>query len=148
MSRDGCEFCAAVDEFRRAEAEGEGAGLRIAELPSAVVVLSPDQYYRGYSIVMAKTHATELFELDEREAGEFFRDMLRVAKAIWDAFGPRKMNYELLGNTVPHLHWHVVPRYGDDPNPRRPIWEHRHEMVLLDSAGYAEIVERIRAKLG
>jgi diadenosine tetraphosphate (Ap4A) HIT family hydrolase len=140
-----------VRELRQAAESGSGAraasGLTIAELPTAMVVLSPDQYYRGYSLVVAKTHATELFHLEDNAGGEYFRDMLRVAKAISDAFAPMKMNYELLGNTVPHLHWHVVPRYDWDPNPKRPIWEHQHDLKLLDSAQYAEIIEAIRAKL-
>ena len=57
------------------------------------------------------------------------------------------MNYELLGNTVPHLHWHVVPRHDWDLNPKRPIWEHQHEPVLLDTSGYEEIASAIRARL-
>jgi diadenosine tetraphosphate (Ap4A) HIT family hydrolase len=32
------------------------------------------------------------------------------------------MNYELLGNQVPHLHWHLFPRYRDDPNRLQPVW--------------------------
>ena len=77
-------------------------------------------------LVIAKTHATELYQLSEPEATQYFRDMLRVAEAIANSFKPRKLNYELLGNTVPHLHWHIFPRYDGDPNPARPVWEHAH----------------------
>lgn len=36
-------------------------------------------------------------------------------------YGPLKMNYETLGNTVPHLHTHLIPRYVADPNPGGPF---------------------------
>lgn len=149
-----CRFCQGLRLFERWR-EGRAtlppqlpAEMLVGELPSALAVLSLDQYYRGYTVVLAKTHATELFHLAEEESGQFVRDMNRVAKAIAQAFGARKMNYELLGNTVPHLHWHVVPRYDWDANPTRPIWEHVHEPVHLAPAGYAEIAAAIRAALG
>lgn len=43
---------------------------------------------------------------------------------IEQVFAPCHMNYQLLGNSVPHLHVHLVPRYIDDPDPGRPLpWE-------------------------
>src|SRR5207245_1634902 len=91
---------------------------KIQDLPASIAILAPDQYYRGYTLVVSKTHATELYHLDERESTQYFRDMLRVAAAVAAAFRPRKMNYEVLGNTVAHLHWHLFPRYDEDPNPK------------------------------
>jgi len=49
--------------------------------------------------------------------------MVEVAHALDRAFTPKKMNYESLGNGVPHLHWHLVPRYDSHPDPRGPAWE-------------------------
>ena len=40
-----------------------------------------------------------------------------------DCTGAAKMNYEALGNSVPHLHWWLTPRHGNDPRPHGPIWE-------------------------
>ena len=48
--------------------------------------------------------------------------MAQVAEAVFRAFAPRKLNYELLGNSEAHLHWHLFPRYADDPNPLWPVW--------------------------
>ena len=47
--------------------------------------------------------------------------VLRVARAIETAFAPIKLNYDVLGNSVPHLHTHIVPRYADDPRPGWPF---------------------------
>src|SRR5262249_37744094 len=129
-----CVFCAVVRELLKAETYRRPSGgvyRKIAELPASVVILGPDQFYRGYSVVIAKTHATELYHLADAERRQYLDDMVRVARAIEISFHPRKMNYECLGNTVPHLHWHLYPRYADDPNPMRPVWEHAHEPGTL-----------------
>lgn len=151
MSAYDCRFCHGLKQYRQmleeAASSSGTAGLVVADLPASIAVLSPDQYYRGYTIVMAKTHATELFHLPDPESTQFVHDMREVAEAVATAFSPRKMNYELLGNTVPHLHWHVVPRYDWDRNPTRPIWEHSHDPVFLATEEYEEIAARISAQL-
>lgn len=48
--------------------------------------------------------------------------MAQVAKAVYFAFHPDKLNYELLGNGDPHMHWHIFPRYKTDPNFKSPVW--------------------------
>ena len=47
--------------------------------------------------------------------------MLTVARALTSFYRPLKMNYQTLGNTVPHLHTHLLPRFVDDPAPGRPF---------------------------
>ena len=64
-----------------------------------------------------------------------------MAGAIEDCFRPHKLNCELLGNQVPHLHWHVFPRYADDPDTLRPVW------LALDRAERSE-AERTRLQTG
>jgi diadenosine tetraphosphate (Ap4A) HIT family hydrolase len=46
-----------------------------------------------------------------------------AAAAVFTAFAPRKLNYEALGNSVPHLHWSLTPRHAYDARPTGPIWE-------------------------
>ena len=149
MSQVGCEFCTAVEELRDAETYPfHGRAMwKISELPTAIAVLRPDQYYPGYTLVVAKTHATELYHLPERESIQYCKDMLRMAQALATAFKPQKMNYALLGNTEAHLHWHLVPRYDWDPNPQRPIYEHPHEPKRLTPQEYAETSAAIRRAL-
>ena len=120
---------------------------RIKVLPASIAILGHDQFYPGYSLVIAKSHATELYQMPERESTQYFEDMLKVAKAMAAAFTPNKMNYELLGNTVAHLHWHLFPRYTWDPNPTRPTWEHAHAPKSLSPGEYAATIAAIRQHL-
>ena len=61
-------------------------------------------------------------ELTQAERHGFFDEMCLTAQAIERCFQPRKLNYELLGNQVPHLHWHLFPRSAEDPDVLRPVW--------------------------
>ena len=63
------------------------------------------------------------------------------------ALHPTKINYELLGNMVPHMHWHVVPRFTADPLWPRPIWSEPHTAVELEAAGYAQRIALIKSRL-
>ena len=47
--------------------------------------------------------------------------MLLVSRALLQVLRPVKLNYDVLGNSVPHLHTHLVPRYADDPHPGWPF---------------------------
>lgn len=92
---------------------------------SSLAVLAPNQYYRGRCELWLKAHHTELFLLPSEMRDAFAREAAVLGQAIASLLSPRKMNWEILGNTVPHLHCHVIPRYSWDPLPKRPIWENR-----------------------
>ena len=148
----GCALCTVVEKLQGTETcpspmEHGRDVWKIYELPTAIAILRPDQYYPGYTLVVAKTHATELYHLPESESTQYCKDMLRTAQALATAFKPRKMDYALLGNTAAHLHWHLVPRYDWDPNPQRPIYEHTHEPKVLTPQEYAETIAAIRRAL-
>jgi diadenosine tetraphosphate (Ap4A) HIT family hydrolase len=90
--------------------------------PHSVALLGPWQYYHGYCILIARRHARELSGLDAAERRAFLDEMCLLARAIEDCFQPLKLNYELLGNLVPHLHWHIFPRSAADPERLKPVW--------------------------
>ncbi len=122
--------------------------LRVAELDHCYVQLNRDQLFPGYSFVFAKAHVTELFHLDPPVRHGIIEEVNRVAEALYAVFAPTKMNYELLGNMVPHMHWHLVPRFDSDPLWPRPIWSEPHEEVHLSEEAYQEVIGRIQAALG
>jgi diadenosine tetraphosphate (Ap4A) HIT family hydrolase len=95
----------------------------IARLETGYVRLAPNQYFRGSVFFVARQCVREVFDLDESLRNRHLAEMAEVAAAVNEAFQPRKLNLESLGNGVPHLHWWVTPRYETDPRPRGPIWE-------------------------
>lgn len=113
---EGCPMCAEgrPDETR--------FGLRILAGEVADAYLQRAGIQRGYTIVIWRgRHVAEPTELTEEEAAAYWRELLAVGGALEEHFAPVKLNYDLLGNTLPHLHTHVVPRYADDPRPGWPF---------------------------
>jgi diadenosine tetraphosphate (Ap4A) HIT family hydrolase len=127
---------------------GRGGGdLHIAELEASRVFLHEDQFFPGYVLLVLRRHAAELYDLSGPERRTLIEEVSRVAQALARAFRPVKMNYELLGNQVPHIHWHLVPRLPTDPAPLQPIWSVEHAPVALAPAVARERVETIRRAL-
>ena len=107
----------------------------IAELETGFAVLGDHQIYDGYTLFIAKRCVPELHLLPHNERAKFLDEMALVAEAVFNATKPRKLNYELLGNSVSHLHWHLFPRYATDPDPKWPVWnDPRIESNALDAA--------------
>jgi diadenosine tetraphosphate (Ap4A) HIT family hydrolase len=76
----------------------------------------------GYTVVIWRgRHVTEPTELDDAESAGYWAEVMRVARALIAQYRPLKMNYETLGNTLPHLHTHLIPRYREDPAPGAPF---------------------------
>jgi diadenosine tetraphosphate (Ap4A) HIT family hydrolase len=90
--------------------------------PHSVALLGTWQFYHGYCVLICRRHATELSRLPDDVRRGYLDELCLLARAIEKTFRPAKLNYELLGNQVPHLHWHIFPRYADDPDARRPVW--------------------------
>ena len=121
--------------------------LRIAELDRCYLTLNRDQFFPGYCFVFTKDHVTELFHLDAETRQAVMEEVTSLAAALHRAFRPDKINYELLGNMVPHMHWHIVPRFAGDRLWPRPIWSEPHDEVILSEAEYAARINRIRQEL-
>jgi diadenosine tetraphosphate (Ap4A) HIT family hydrolase len=126
----------------------------IADLSTSTLLLFRDQRFKGYCILsFAPRRATSLESLSDEEYQSFFLDLRTASRTIRKALNPDHMNYELLGNTDPHLHWHIIPRYKTDPRWGQPIWEGwpRNEFNLnrhtLADDEYEAIVKAIRAYL-
>jgi len=122
-------------------------GDRIADLGETVASLHEDQFFAGWTVLVLKRHATELFHLSREARALLIEELSRAAAALDSAFRPIKINYACLGNVLPHVHWHLIPRLPDDPAPRDPVWAVPHAPVRLDDATRAERVARIRAHL-
>jgi len=75
----------------------------------------------GYACVVSKRHVVEPFELPADELAAFWEEAMVAARVLQRLFDPAKLNYEIHGNTIPHLHLHIFPRYAGDPFVGGPI---------------------------
>jgi diadenosine tetraphosphate (Ap4A) HIT family hydrolase len=126
---------------------GQSGGLHIVDLEASRLFLHEDQFFPGYVLLVLRRHATELYELSAAERRTLIEEVSRVAEALARVFRPVKMNYELLGNQVPHIHWHLVPRLATDPAPHVPIWRVDHGPAPLAAPAARERIEAIRRAL-
>lgn len=94
----------------------------VMEMSTGYVVFGDYQFYKGYTLLLSKTHTDELHKLPSFIKKQFLYEMSIVAEAVNNIFKPNKLNYELLGNKDKHMHWHIYPRYENDPDPNRAIW--------------------------
>jgi diadenosine tetraphosphate (Ap4A) HIT family hydrolase len=111
-----CEMCT------QGRSDDNGFGLRVlAGRRSDAYLQRADVGQVGYTIVIWRgRHVADPTELSAVEASEYFAEVLGVARAIEQHYRPMKVNLEMLGNSVPHLHTHVIPRYRDDGSPGQP----------------------------
>ncbi len=120
---------------------------RIADLSVSTAALYPDQAYRGRCLVTLREHYTELFQLTPAMRIAFLEDVTRIAGALHHALNPVKMNYELLGNQVPHMHWHLIPRFREDGQFPRPIWVGEVPQRTLPPAERGALIAAIQRHL-
>ncbi len=113
---EGCEMCL---EGRPDETPW---GVRFFAGEVCDAYLQKAAVQRGYSIAIWRgRHVAEPTELERGEAAAYWLEVLQVGRALEHHLRPVKLNYELLGNSLPHLHTHVLPRYADDPRPGWPF---------------------------
>ena len=103
---------------------------------------------RGLTVAIWRGHhVVEPTELTEEETSSYWRELRLVAAAIEEVMRPVKMNYNLLGNSVPHLHAHIVPRYADDPRPGWPFPFPDPEPPSMSTERLAEDVIALRTSI-
>jgi diadenosine tetraphosphate (Ap4A) HIT family hydrolase len=126
----------------------------VRELETGYAVIGDHQHFRGYTLFLCKEHVAELHCLERAFKLKFLAEMALVAEAVYHAFQPEKLNYELLGNgEAPHLHWHIFPRFaGDIPAEKGPVWWLPAEEMYSDSnrptsAALADMKERLGREL-
>jgi diadenosine tetraphosphate (Ap4A) HIT family hydrolase len=101
-------------------ANGEPLNI-VAEFASTWITAQSEAPLPGYVCVVSKRHVVEPFELPTPELVAFWEEAMLAARTVSELFRPTKMNYEIHGNTIPHLHLHLYPRFADDPYVGGPI---------------------------
>jgi len=104
-----CVFCS-----------GDG-GLKVYDDGRCRVVIT-DEPFAGFCRVIWNTHVREMTDLATTDRNHLMRIVFAVEAALRELFSPHKMNLASLGNVVPHLHWHVIPRFENDSHFPNPVW--------------------------
>ncbi|MBT9569014.1 MAG: HIT family protein [Thiobacillus sp.] len=89
------------------------------------VILTEEADYPGFLRVILQAHVREMSDLDAIERAALMHVVWAAETALREVMQPDKINLASLGNVVPHLHWHVIPRFENDPHFPNPVWGHR-----------------------
>lgn len=109
----GCELC---------ELAASAAASSVVENDKFAVILVDDASYPGFARVIWKDHVREMSELADQDRLLLNDAVWKLERAVREVMQPLKVNVASLGNVVPHLHWHVIPRYADDAHFPAPVW--------------------------
>ncbi len=113
QTTQGCELCA----LPGGEICWEDARCRV------VLVTGRDGAdYPGTCRVIWRSHVAEMTDLNHADRERLMQVVYATESALRQLCQPHKINLASLGNLVPHLHWHVIPRYVDDAHFPAPIW--------------------------
>lgn len=120
------------------------------ELLRVVLVDEPD--YPGYCRVILAQHTREMTDLSPLHIARVMSAVFAVEDAQRAVLAPLKINLASFGNMTPHVHWHVIPRWADDPHFPQPIWGPRQrepDQLLLAQrrALLPQLANEIRSRL-
>jgi diadenosine tetraphosphate (Ap4A) HIT family hydrolase len=123
----------------------------VASLDVSSLYLDRNQTYRGHcQLVFDPRHAARPDDLSPDEWAAWCHDLFLAQRAIMRTVRADHINIETLGNLVPHLHWHIVPRYRTDPRWGAPIWPTSladMKKTLLAADDRAALIQDLRAAL-
>jgi len=86
------------------------------------VILAAEPEYPGFCRVIWNNHVSEMTGLAIADRSRLMQTVMKVEQAIIEVMLPDKVNLAALGNMVPHLHWHVIPRYEEDVAFPGSVW--------------------------
>lgn len=81
-----------------------------------------DAHYPGFCRVILNAHIKEMTDLPPADRQRLMNVVFAVEAAVREIARPDKINLASLGNVVPHVHWHVIPRWEDDVNFPDAVW--------------------------
>lgn len=120
--------------------------IEIGTLDVSTLYLFKEQTYRGRVLVALNHHEREMFHLSDDIRNRLMADVAKAAKAVEKAFAPGKINYGAYGDTMPHVHFHIVPKYEGGEQ-----WGTTFVMnpgkTYLTEGEYADLIEQIKACL-
>ena len=111
------------------------------------VTLVDDSDYPGFCRVILERHMSEMTDLPAPERARLMETVFAAEAVLREVLAPDKINLASLGNVVAHLHWHVIPRYRDDPHFPKTIWNQGTELCRRAPGRGAPDVNRLARAL-
>ncbi|MBQ7679712.1 MAG: HIT family protein [Butyrivibrio sp.] len=134
-----CSYCqegALLDAF----------GIKICELPMSKVILFKEQSHRGRVIVACKQHVDDITQLSEADRTAYLEDVNHVAEVLHRLYHPDKINFGAYGDTMHHLHFHLVPKYRDGFE-WGGVFAMNPQQTFLEQDEYQQMIDEIRNAL-
>lgn len=94
--------------------------------PLCRVIHADEPDHPGFLRVIWNAHVREMTDLPPADREALMHVVFAAEAALREVMAPDKVNLASLGNVVPHLHWHVIPRFTDDPQFPNPVWGKKH----------------------
>ena len=118
----------------------------VHEFANSILIVGDHQFFSGYCVLIQKDHHREMHEMSKADQLQLCEDLMLSAQAIAQEFKPWKMNQASLGNQDPHVHWHLFPRYENDPNHRNHPWTDSNRFNELKTTEQlaTQVAERLR----
>lgn len=111
----------------------------------ARVIMPEEAGYPGFCRVVLKQHVAEMTDLSANERTQLMDIVWAVERAVRTTLQPTKINLACLGNMVPHLHWHIIPRWSDDLHYPAPIWANaqRSTVHIVSDAAILQLKQQL-----
>lgn len=116
----------------------------VIELDKSWLVTYKEVCLKGTCCLALKPHAIEIYDVSDSDLMQFMKELKVVSKALKEVTNAKKINYEIHGNTVPHLHMHLFPRYMDDPFPNGPIDYNNVDPYTYKDNEFEEFIQTLR----
>ncbi len=137
--KENCPYC------RKDEDTSQSSTLKLFKYSE--LCAHPRVCLKGTCYLITREHYVELFDLDDEVLLGFMKEVQIAARVLKDVSGAFKINYEIHGNTVPHLHLHLFPRYIDDPFAGVPIDTSRSEPPVYTDDEFETFVQEMQKML-
>lgn len=140
----GCFYCEEHHEKR------DSIMYRVGEMSTGTLYLFRDQSHKGRCVLALNDHKKEIFELTDAQRAGIINDVSKVAEAIQKLWGCNKINIGSFGDTNPHLHFHIVPKYEGqlDFGGGFTITRADDDQKILDKAEYDSMIDALKKELG
>lgn len=138
----GCFYC------EKESAARDAIMIEVGKMTAGTLFLFRDQSHKGRSILALNDHKKELYECDEQERNDYMADLAKASAAVKKLWGCTKINLGSYGDTNPHLHFHIVPKYEGQIEFGGTFAMNLPEPTILSDEEYAEMIAALKAELG